>query len=416
MARLECRFLLWLTLGFSLLQVMLFTPFSLVGFYFLGWAWLQLFRSYRLMKSLKVQRAFVRTRLFIHEQVIVRVDIHHSRPIAIPMQMRVSSTIPTLANKAFQIEGTESSHVSIETQAVFYTRGLKHIGPLNLLHEHPLGLFRIYRTIDIPQEVIVFPRLEKVFFQKEVLREIMYGRKTAYPMLEDASRLSHLQEYDHQPFHRIHWKLSARMDLLMAKEFEKTSTGNVVLLVDLNLPDDIVINQVWQHMRVAYEDTAINAAGSLIQDLKVFSTPVRLVIIGEKIWESRYPRKEFVPYLEDLTRAWGCEKPEISMVRFLRERMMSTTVNDTVVILCMHISSSEVPLLMKLRARSAKVIVLIMPYGYRSSSALPSRSYGMPHPDLREMLQQAHILMENGVTVRFFQENDALQEAIDLVQ
>ena len=39
----------------------------------------------------------------------------------------------------------------------------------------------------------------------------------------------------------------------------------------------------------------------------------------------------------------------------------------------------------------------------------------MPHPDLREMLRQAHILMENGVIVRFLQENDALQEAVDHV-
>ena len=415
MCRAHFRPLLWLTIGFGSLQILLFTPYSLVGFFFLGWVWMTFFQTQRVMRAIRLNRSLSRTRLFVHESFGIRLSIHNDRSLSIPLEARMVSSVPGLVNKEFPIVAMGNKETQIDAQGCFYTRGVKRLGTVSLHYAHPLGLFEIFRTDDLGDSVIVFPRVEPLFFRKEVLREIIYGRKTPYPMLEDTSRLSHLQEYDHQPMHRIHWKLSARMNQLMAKEFEKTALGNVTLLVDLNLPRDIVINQAWKQMRVVYEDVVVDAAASLIEDLKGMSVPVRLVIVGEKITESQHPRADYVPYLEDLTRARGCERPEESMVEYLRGRMMTTTMNDTVVILCMHISSSEVPLLMKVRARSAKVVVLIMPYGYRSSSTLPSRSYGMPHPDLREMLRQAHILMENGVIVRFLQENDALQEAVDHV-
>jgi hypothetical protein len=81
----------------------------------------------------------------------------------------------------------------------------------------------------------------------------------------------------------------------------------------------------------------------------------------------------------------------------------------------MHLTEKEIPLLLQLRARCAKVIVWLMPYGYRPSDTYRSRSFEMPHPEAAKLLEHAKILEENRIIVKFFMDNDALQEVIDRV-
>ena len=154
---------------------------------------------------------------------------------------------------------------------------------------------------------------------------------------------------------------------------------------------------------------------TVLKELKKTGTAVRLSIIGEQIWEADYPGTEFVLYLESLVRANGVEKPTVRAAEVLTRYAHRASLDETIVFIAMHLTENEIPLLLRLRARCAKVIVWLMPYGYRPCAYHRSRSYEMPHPEAAKVLEYAKTLEENRIIVKFFLDNDALQEVIDRV-
>jgi uncharacterized protein (DUF58 family) len=201
----------------------------------------------------------------------------------------------------------------------------------------------------------------------------------------------------------------------MCKEFDTTAQGSLKLFVDLNMPQGVLVNETWKQLRSNYEEQAVDAAASILRDLKDRSAAVELVIAGKETWTESYPRREFVRYLDTLTRAAGSESPGQRIIEVLEQFLMQINQNDTVVLITMHLSDKELPLILKLRSRCSKVIILLMPYGFRPAVYRPSRSYSMPHPEAARLLEKSELLVENGVIVQFMLESDALQEVLELV-
>jgi len=297
----------------------------------------------------------------------------------------------------------------------FGSRGRKRIGESLITVRGFFDLFRITRSFDFREDILVFPKMIPTDFEKEVLKEILPGRRTFHKMLEDASYLRDIKEYNGQPMNRIHWKLSAKYDDLLVKEFENTSLGRVRIFLDLNLPWSIFSRRVWSDLRKYYEENAISVVATIIKELKERNTPVDLTVIGEKVWRKMVHGRDWVSYHELLAQVSGTDSPEIDTSKVLGMASEGINPDETVILVCIHITDDELPVLLKLRARSSKVIVFVIPYGFRDPSSKPFKSYIMFHQDLLKLLSKVKILEENHIIIRVVRENMTFQEVVESV-
>lgn len=411
----ESKALRLLTIFILAMNLVLFSPYVLIADALVAMVWADLVQKSAVLKRMAVKRSLSATRLFVQERIVVTYRFANNTGVGIDVVCNPATDLPNLSKREIKLRLNPKAEVMEEVSGVYYTLGQKRVGPVSLFYEGLFGLFGIWKTCEYDEEILVFPYFEEVVFEKEVLRQLLPGRNTAYRLLEDATKVKTTREYVDEPLNRMHWKLSARYGKLMTKDFDTTALGRVHLVVDMNMPEGVVVNDAWRHMRLRYEEQVVNAAGSVLKELKQRGTAVRLSIIGEQVWESEFPRTEFVMYLESLVRAKGVENPVVRTTEVLAAYAPQASLDETILLMTMHLTEREIPLLVKLRARCAKVIVWLMPYGYRPFSYHRSRSFEMPHPEAAKVLEYSKILEENRIIVKFFLDNDALQEVIDRV-
>ncbi len=407
---------LWvLTILLLALNPFFMSPYVLIADALVAMIWADLLEKRSILKKMTVRRTVSSTRLFVRERLTVTYRIANVTRKAIEAICIPSTGLPNASRREIRIRLDPQTEIVEEVSGEYDTRGKKRIGSATIVYDGPFGFFGIWKNCPFEEEILVFPDFEEVVFEKEVLRQLLPGRKTAYRLLEDATKVRTTREYVDEPLNRMNWKLSARYGKLMTKDFETTAMGRVHLVVDMNMPEGVIVNDAWKHLRCQYEEQAVKGAGSVLKELKKTGTAVRLSIIGEQIWEADYPGTEFVLYLESLVLANGVENPAVRTAEVLANEALYASLDETILFIAMHLTEKEIPLLLKLRARSAKVIVWLMPYGYRPSAYHRSRSYEMPHPEAAKVLEHAKTLAENRIIVKFFMDNDALQEVIDRV-
>jgi uncharacterized protein (DUF58 family) len=411
----ELRRLVILTVLVLLLNPVFLSSYVGIADALLGLVWLDYFLKSKTMKQLKIERTLSSTRLFVNENLLVGFNITNPTSIPIHCTFYPCTGLPSVSKREASVSLLPNARMTQEVEGTFYTRGKKQIGKTTLSYSGPFELFKLWKTTGFEEKILVFPYFEDVVFTKERLRLLLPGRKTEYRLLEDSTKIKTTREYVNEPLNRMNWKLSARFGKLMTKDFETTSLGKVHLCVDMNMPDGVLINDAWKYLRKHYEEYVVNVAGSILKELKSRGTNVVLTIVGEEIWQDAHPGTEFVMYLETLIQAYGVESPLIKTSEVLKTYVDKAAMDETLVLITMHLTEKEIPLLLQLRARCAKVIVWLMPYGYRPSDAYRSRSYEMPHPEAAKLLEHAKILEENRIIVKFFMDNDALQEVIDRV-
>lgn len=118
-------------------------------------------------------------------------------------------------------------HVSFEKRGLYSTISIE------VSSSFPVGLFERYYDIEMPINLIVFPKpipiLEKLY--NNSFREKGYANLQSKKQGYD--ELYGIKEYSNEPIKLIHWKLSAKTGNLYVKEMVEESTPPVMLSLDM---------------------------------------------------------------------------------------------------------------------------------------------------------------------------------------
>ena len=163
------------------------------------------------------------------------------------------------------------SEAAVDAEAAPAARGRTSLGPVRVTVGDPLGLFEVTRELaGTRHEVIVHPRVESLQAQLNMGRlGLDDGRRGTAP---SGLVLHSLREY--QPgddLRHVHWLASARSGRLMTKEYERPSSAEGVVLLDLDA------RQVFGAGNASSLEAAIGAAASLLAWLGEQGRPARLV-------------------------------------------------------------------------------------------------------------------------------------------
>ncbi|MBP7237863.1 MAG: DUF58 domain-containing protein [Petrotogaceae bacterium] len=403
-----------ITVYITIFSFLALTELSLVLWFILAMLWISFFTKKTAFKKLEVSDSLEYERIFVDEDVCFTVSIkNHSNE-----EFTLFVTPPHLVDTFFPKEdlfvlGKQEIQKRKFTFS-FSERGNKKIGRYTVSFEDRFGLFSFWKVYEVCTEIKVFPKLVAGIFRNQALKKLLPSQKSGVRILEDVSMFENISEYDNEPLNRIHWKASARYDKLMVKKFSFTSMGRTRIYLDANFPtQELILNQAWKELHYQYVEYAIQACGSLIKQMIENNQEVIFKVFS-KNYET-VDSKNWVEYFDVLSSLEGDYDPIQNFQFYLQEDLRFLTFEDTVIIVSMFLSESILPLLIDIRARCSKVIVLLMPYGFRLEDEEKTEYVERFRDELLTLQQKGEVLEENHVLVRLVSSNHSLLEVYESV-
>ena len=175
-------------------------------------------------------------------------------------------------------------------------RGLNTVGSLTMVSSDPTGLFSLECRVGQPRSVLVYPATVELSRTPVAGQAIGGVLGETGPLVGHSAAASLVRQAEPgEGLSRIHWPTTARLDQLMAKEFEGTGINEVWLFVDLQR--DVQAGIGDDNTEGCCITIAASLAKSLIQD----SHAVGLVTQGNQFY--RFPPRKDYNHLWAMLRA-----------------------------------------------------------------------------------------------------------------
>lgn len=157
-------------------------------------------------------------------------------------------------------------------------RGEYEVGLCDIYIEDFLGLIRLKYRIPETKKIIVHPKIEHLSKFDVFTTNSFDSQSFSQGSLEDVNNFKDLRSYCYgDNFRKIHWKLTARNNELMIKNYQSTTDANVNILLDLrrsNYTDEI---------NIIIEDKIIEAVVSVLHYYVVKGISVNYMYFNEKL-------------------------------------------------------------------------------------------------------------------------------------
>lgn len=398
-----------------LFNIFYFSNYTILLLVLVLFGWYEFFQKKKVFENLEIEYDLEYEKCFIEEEIEYRIYLKNNSNEDIYITISPSNLLSRLKPPFQRIKLLSNEKKKITFITSFGTRGIKEIGYISINYKTPLG-FEFWKIKKVNKTIEVLPEFIYSEFNKESLKKLLPGQKSNIRVLEDVTYVENIDEYNNEPMNRINWKVSAKYDKLMVKKYAHTSTGKVYMFVDLNLPDGIPKNNIfWKSERKIYEEYALKAAASIIRNQKLKHEDVNLVVIGKEI--KRISSNDWINYYDILSISTGTEEPEYKIEEIIEHDLPYFTYEDTVIIISIHLTDKIIPDLIKLRAKTSKVIVLIMPYGFRieHEGKLNIKEHDMFRIEAIDLEKKTILLEENHIIVRLVSPNNSLTEIFETI-
>jgi uncharacterized protein (DUF58 family) len=199
---------------------------------------LGLMGALRLWGRLSLHRLEIRLvspvhRLFPGEELVLRADLVNRKilPVRLTIELEASRVLAPLSSPeaALSLLPFERREGQWRFHAV--RRGLHRLGPARVVAGDILGLYGRGRNLAWTEEVVVFPSLLALGPLDLAFGEY-FGIHRSKGIIEDPAWYEGTREYTgNRPARNIHWKASARLDLLQEKIFQPTSQQKLLFIL-----------------------------------------------------------------------------------------------------------------------------------------------------------------------------------------
>lgn len=223
---------------------------SLIGAYFLGGdlpyvilyalVGLVLYSSYyiyRMKKGLKVSMELRKDRVVTGEVVdlnqyvlnktdvpIANLKVINSKPESIDgVKEEISSYITSKDNKEFAMK-ISARH-----------RGVYNLGGIKLIIQDPFGVYTAYSNSKIEAVLHAYPKVFRLRNEIDIKSNYIDADRLWEKGKEERHLIKDIRKYSYgDDLKRIHWKITAKSDKLMVKNYEKVIGNQTYIFVDLN--------------------------------------------------------------------------------------------------------------------------------------------------------------------------------------
>ncbi|HEW91066.1 MAG TPA: DUF58 domain-containing protein [Thermotogaceae bacterium] len=410
------RPLVWLSIVGIVWLVIQLDAFSVFFGSIIGIFWLEFYIVKRILLNLKVERFLEKDRVFIDQELRISYTIESDSLNYLIVEFRPSfygnTVLSKFSTKKLKLVGGKK--IKVDFDVSFATRGLKDVSGCVFFYVDPLGLFKHWVKYERRKEILVLPNVMDIEEFPARLRELLPGSLSDFKLLEDSTRIRGMREYNLEPLNKIHWKMSAKMGKLYIKEFDYTARANIKLYVDLNLSKEIHAKNVWSQIRKFYQEDVIRLACALVYHSHLKGNTIDLTIIGNEILRMKNST-DWVRSIELLALAQGSDNgPQLNEI--VKKDLEKLTPSSTLVIFSMFLTHSILPTFVEAKAKCSRVLVILMPYGFRDPRYKPTKDYSLYPEDMEKLRERALLLEDEQVIVRIIRANQSFQEVLGEIE
>ncbi len=237
-----------------------------------------------------------------------------------------------------------------------YKRGLWKIGPISINSQDPLGFFKMTKTLSVFSEVLVYPKIFRVFsFPPLAKGSISWlGVETA-KISGDSHEFYGVREYQQgDAISRIHWPSSARQGRLIVKQFERSTVQEVTIVLDLEKGHDI---GVGKETTLEY---GIKIAASICRYLIDIGAIIQLLGYSKEPIMIPFGKGESQMYqiLEYLAKVQA--DGAVSLKDVLEEASFITPYNSTLIVIMLDIDREALYSLVQFKVKGVRLIVIVL--------------------------------------------------------
>lgn len=157
-------------------------------------------------------------------------------------------------------------------------RGEYEIGISDIYIEDFLGLIRLKYRIPETKRIIVYPKIENLDKLDLYTLNSSDSQNISSGIVEDANNIKDIRNYRYgDSFRKIHWKLTARNNNLMIKNFQSTTDVNVDILLDLRH------NNYSDEINIILEDKLIEAVVSIMHYYLSKGACINYIFFNQKL-------------------------------------------------------------------------------------------------------------------------------------
>ncbi len=321
-------------------------------------AWALAFLSVRLAeKSVRVTHGLNNTRVNRGDNVSMEVSVSHKSilPIApVSLRMRATSNTPAATIHLTQL--------GRRRQKVAYRFAAEHVGAMfpgveSFTVSDVFGFFKKeHKPESAGNELLVLP----VPFDVEPLTFAAgdMGVETMKRAMEDPSSPSDVRGYQPgDPLKRIHWKMSARKQELMIRQFEEPALPDALVLMDTSPP---ALPAGMDPDKLNYlQDAVLETAASVVSCQISHENPVRLPLVGDRPMEY-HGSMGLTILLEELARCTFNETEQFERVILMQMNDLRKT--GAVVIITTRLTSVLVDLIGRMKRMGPNVRLYLVTF------------------------------------------------------
>ena len=287
-----------------------------------------------------------RARAFAGETLDLNFELTNAKPIFVPwlevsaelpyrLQCGIPQTAPLYARQRLRWSTAVSGGSRTRWRYVLECRhrGDYRLGPLRLRSGDLFGLFPGEIVVPSFHQVLVYPEIVPLKGLGLPLRELTGSITAPRNLYEDTSRTAGTRDYQYgDPLKRIHWKGSARHRVLHVRQFESTTSMNLLMILDV-----ASFNRPGAETAAAFE-VAVTAAASCAYEAQRHQLPVGMLAGASP--EIHLPvgsgRATLMTILEALARVSA--QAEVPLEAYLTQRYTDLTLGSTLLVLSHHIT------------------------------------------------------------------------------
>ncbi|MBU5425938.1 DUF58 domain-containing protein [Tissierella pigra] len=283
------------------------------------------------LKRLKGSIEIPRKSLFTGEVINISYQVENNSILPIPY-LEIQSNISR------QLTGTNSPKVTLALEkkesynssesVILKKRGYYQFGEIEVTVEDVFGFYSFKKKITTPASLLVYPETIILSTFKITASHQSGELLVQTSDFQDKSRIASLREYrEGDSVKAIHWKLSAKKDIPIIKDYENRGDTNVIIFLDNE--SKLFKGDIDRHL----EDKSVDAALSIVNyclsqnievNLETQNNQTQIELKGQQ-------PSDLKPFLETLARFRGNGALEFKSI--LMSKVETLNKGSTVIII-----------------------------------------------------------------------------------
>lgn len=237
-----------------------------------------------------------------------------------------------------------------------YKRGIYSIGPVKIRTTDPFGFFVQEDKIPIFSDLTVYPHLANIDgLPLKTTRSFVKIGAMSSPARGDVGEFRSIREYRQgDDLKYVHWKSSARIGELVVKEFERVTSTDIMIFLDMEELRDVGIG------RETTFEYGVRIAASVSDYALKKGNNVGLIAHGQKrgVISLNRGEQQFIRILNFLA---GCEADgELPIEEVIQNEEKFLECGSTAIIITTSNDEDFISSILSLRAKNIHVIVIML--------------------------------------------------------